>query len=134
MRVPRPFLLTLSSLLCLVHVSVSLSSVAERSQLARSRLHEALSSPSGKLTLSPELIIDDPDDPTAILLQTSEIQQVSEIIRNEQSKCCLHFCKFHSSTNISYRTRKGARKLSWSSSSSILRRRGLFRGRFGTTK
>jgi hypothetical protein len=85
MRVTTPLLLTLSSLLCHVQVSVSLSSVAERSQLARSRLHEALASPSGKLTLSPELIIDDPDDPTAILLQTSEIQKVSEIIRTSKA-------------------------------------------------
>lgn len=82
MRLPtRSFLLSLLSLLCLIYVSVSLGSAAERSQIARSRLQEALSSPSGKLTLSPELIIPDPDDPTGILLLTSEIHTVSETIR-----------------------------------------------------
>lgn len=66
---------------CLVDSCFSLSSVADRSQLARSRLQEALSSPSGKLTLSPEIIIPDPTEPTAILLQTSAIQALSETIR-----------------------------------------------------
>lgn len=89
------FLLTLLSLFCLVHVSFSLSSATERSQLARSRLQEALSSPSGKLTLSPELIIEDPDDPTAILLQTSEIQAVSETIRTSKANAAY----LHGSTN-----------------------------------
>jgi hypothetical protein len=76
---------TLASLLlvsCLVNTSFSLSSVADRSQLARSRLQEALSSPSGKLTLSPEIIIPDPTEPTAILLQTSAIQALSETVRS----------------------------------------------------
>ena len=79
------FLLVLLSVACFLHGSFGLSSVAERSQLARSRLHEALSSPSGKLTLSPELIIPEPTDPTAILLQTSAIQTLSATIRESKA-------------------------------------------------
>jgi hypothetical protein len=69
---------------CLLHASLAFS-IADRSQLARSRLHEALSSPSGKLTLSPELVIPDPTDPTAILLQSSIIQSMSTSLRNSKT-------------------------------------------------
>lgn len=57
--------------------------VSEKAQLARGRLFEALSSPSGKLTLSPELVIPEPTEATAILLQASEVQTCSEKIRTE---------------------------------------------------
>jgi hypothetical protein len=48
---------------------------------SRTRLSQAISSPSGKLTLSPELIIPDPADMTAILLQNNAIQTMSAQIR-----------------------------------------------------
>lgn len=51
--------------------------------MARSRLLEALLSPSGKLTLSPEIVIPDPSDPTAILLQSSLITTMSEKMRTQ---------------------------------------------------
>lgn len=54
--------------------------------MAKSRLSEALLSPSGKLTLSPEIVIPEPSDPTAFLLQTSAIQKLSERMRLE-AKC-----------------------------------------------
>mmetsp|Transcript_32005 Transcript_32005/g.35852 ORF Transcript_32005/g.35852 Transcript_32005/m.35852 type:complete len:386 (+) Transcript_32005:41-1198(+) len=72
-------------ILCLVVVrlprSFSLSSSSEVAQLTRARLTNALSSPSGKLTLSPEMFIPEPSNPTAILLQASAITQLSERIR-----------------------------------------------------
>jgi hypothetical protein len=48
---------------------------------SRRHLSQAFSSPSGKLTLSPELVIPEPTDMTAILLQSSAIQTVSARIR-----------------------------------------------------
>ena len=47
----------------------------------RSRLSQALSSPAGKLTLSPEVVIPDPSDMTAILLQTNAVQTMSAQVR-----------------------------------------------------
>jgi hypothetical protein len=55
--------------------------VSEKAQMTRGRLFEALSSPSGKLTLSPEIIIPEPSEITAILLQSSAITSMSEKIR-----------------------------------------------------
>lgn len=54
---------------------------AENAQSTRGRLSEALLSPSGKLTLSPEIMVPEPESPTAILLQSSAVQQLSEHIR-----------------------------------------------------
>jgi len=72
-------------ILCLIVVrlprSSSLSSLSEAAQLTRARLTNALSSPSGKLTLSPEMFIPEPINPTAILLQASAITQLSECLR-----------------------------------------------------
>jgi hypothetical protein len=56
--------------------------------LTRSRLAEALSSPSGKLTLSAELVIPEPASPTAILLQASQVKQLSETIRTKAKANC----------------------------------------------
>jgi len=61
--------------------SSSSTSTSEMAQLNRGRLLEALSSPSGKLTISPEIVIPEPTDPTAILLQASAIKTLSEKIR-----------------------------------------------------
>lgn len=43
------------------------------------------SSPSGKLTYSPELVIPEPQDPTAILLLSNSIQLLSQRIRSAQA-------------------------------------------------
>lgn len=61
--------------------AVSALVISERAQTARGRLLQALSSPSGKLTLSPEIVIPDPSDPTAVLLQSSLITALSTKIR-----------------------------------------------------
>ena len=55
--------------------------VSEASRLARGRLHESLASPSGKLTLSPEIVVPEPKDATSILLQSSALTGLSEKIR-----------------------------------------------------
>jgi len=52
-----------------------------RAQTARSRLAEALKSPSKKLTIHPELVLPEPSDPTALLLRASEVTKMSEMIR-----------------------------------------------------
>ena len=62
--------------------SLSSSTSSEAAQLTRARLTQALSSPSGKLTLSPEMFIPEPSNPTAILLQASAITQLSERVRS----------------------------------------------------
>lgn len=59
---------------------VSLS--AEVAQFNRAQIQQALSSPSGKLTFSPEILVPEPRDPTAILLQGPAITQLSTNIRN----------------------------------------------------
>lgn len=64
-------------------LSSSSSSFSEVAELNRLRLANALSSPSGKLTLSPEMFITEATNPTAILLQTSLINQLSERVRVE---------------------------------------------------
>ena len=56
-------------------------SVPEASRLARGRLHEGLASPSGKLTLSPEIVVPEPKDATSILLQANALSNLSEKIR-----------------------------------------------------
>lgn len=73
---------SIASLLAFLPVASTLV-VSERAQTARGRLFEALSSPSGKLTLCPEIVIPDPSDPTAILLQASLIMNMSTKIRTQ---------------------------------------------------
>jgi hypothetical protein len=55
--------------------------VSDAARVARGRLFETLASPSGKLTLSPEIIIPEPTDPTSILLQSSAITSLSGMLR-----------------------------------------------------
>lgn len=52
-------------------------------EITRSRLAQALSSPSGKLTLSPEIVIPEPSNPTAILLQATSVTSLSNKIRTK---------------------------------------------------
>lgn len=61
--------------------SFSMTMGGEKAILAHNRLREALVSPSGKITLSPEVLIPEPTDPTLLLLQGSEIQKLSRKIR-----------------------------------------------------
>jgi hypothetical protein len=70
---------------CVLFLSLTTSFALtfEAAQLTRSRLAEAFSSPSGKLTLSPEIIIEDPINPTAILLQSSAVSTLSETLRTK---------------------------------------------------
>eukprot|EP00547_Thalassionema_nitzschioides_P017878 CAMPEP_0194241278 /NCGR_PEP_ID=MMETSP0158-20130606/7191_1 /TAXON_ID=33649 /ORGANISM="Thalassionema nitzschioides, Strain L26-B" /LENGTH=322 /DNA_ID=CAMNT_0038976135 /DNA_START=93 /DNA_END=1061 /DNA_ORIENTATION=- len=50
-------------------------------EIYRSRMHQSLKSLSGKVTLSPEIDIIEPTDPTALLLQTSAVRKLSDQIR-----------------------------------------------------
>jgi hypothetical protein len=52
------------------------------SRLRQQLLLEALSPPSGKLSISPELSIQESTDPTAILLQSNAIKVLSERLRS----------------------------------------------------
>ena len=56
-------------------------SATSMADLNKGRLKESLSSNSGKLTLSPELVIPDPTDPTALLLLASELEKMSLQLR-----------------------------------------------------
>jgi len=64
------------------HVSAfSATQQSEAASLARLILQQSLSSPSGKLTFSPEIAIPEPTDPTALLLQATEVTKLSEKVR-----------------------------------------------------
>lgn len=65
------------------NVANGFSISAELAQMTRGRLFEALYSPSGKLTFSPEVIIPEPSDPTALLLQSTEVIKISEKLRSK---------------------------------------------------
>jgi hypothetical protein len=71
----------LSLTLLLLPVAATFALVSEQAGLTRGRLFGAFSSPSGKLTLAPELVIPDPTDFTAILLQADAVQTLSSRIR-----------------------------------------------------
>ncbi|VEU41984.1 unnamed protein product [Pseudo-nitzschia multistriata] len=60
----------------------SMSLSAEVAQFNRAQIQQALSSPSGKLTFSPEIVVPEARDPTAILLQGPAITQLSTNIRS----------------------------------------------------
>mmetsp|Transcript_9011 Transcript_9011/g.12459 ORF Transcript_9011/g.12459 Transcript_9011/m.12459 type:complete len:393 (-) Transcript_9011:80-1258(-) len=83
MRISTPSSFLLLLLSSLPHQITPFSATApENLSIIRSRLKEALYSPSGKLTFSPELIIPEPTDPTALLLKNSEVIKLSERIRS----------------------------------------------------
>jgi len=84
MKICVPLFRAICSLLVLFPMNTfSLSSPSEAAQLTRARLQQALSSPSGKLTLSPEIFVPEPNNPTAILLQGPAITQLSKKIRDK---------------------------------------------------
>ena len=58
------------------------SSASDTANLAKGRLQEALSSIAKKTTISPEIIIPEPSDPTALLLQSTEVTKLSHGIRS----------------------------------------------------
>jgi hypothetical protein len=53
----------------------------DKNSNSRATILQALSSPSGKLTIAPEIVIPDPSDPTAILLQTNAVTTLSARVR-----------------------------------------------------
>lgn len=72
--------------LFLVFITFLPSSVTSFSaEVSRSRLIEAFSSPSGKLTYSPEIVIPEPKDPTAMLLLNNAVQNLSGKIRKSKA-------------------------------------------------
>lgn len=76
---------TLSILLGIHHAVTIVHSLSivesPRAQTARSRLTEAFRSASKKLTLHPELVLPEPSDPTALLLRSTEVTQLSQTMR-----------------------------------------------------
>ncbi|KAG7340761.1 hypothetical protein IV203_024304 [Nitzschia inconspicua] len=80
---PTLSLLPSSLLLFTLPYHCTTALTANAAQVTRSRLAEAFASPSGKLTLSPEIIIEDPINPTAILLQSSAVSSLSETLRTK---------------------------------------------------
>ena len=69
----------------LVISSTSVSGFSADADLTRGRLSQAFSSPSGKLTFSPEIVIPEPQDPTALLLLSNAVQTLSGRIRECKS-------------------------------------------------
>lgn len=64
------------------HVSAfSAAAQSEAATMAKLILQQSLSSPSGKLTFSPEIVIPEPTDPTALLLQATEVTKLSQKVR-----------------------------------------------------
>lgn len=78
---------TILSLLLIYHdvpMVHSLSTTeSPRAQMARSRLSEAFRTPSKKLSFHPELILPEPIDPTALLLRSTEVSKLSQIMRTK---------------------------------------------------
>jgi hypothetical protein len=58
-------------------------STPDIANLAKSRLQESLSSLAKKTTLSPEIIIPEPSDPTALLLQATDVSKLSQGLRSK---------------------------------------------------
>lgn len=80
----------------------SLSSSSEAARLARGRLQESLASIANKITLSPEIIVPEPSDPTALLLQSTEVTKLSSTLRSAKGNAVFmagsvnslrYFCK-----------------------------------------
>jgi len=61
----------------------ALSSSVETANMAKLELQQSLSSIANKMTLSPEIIIPEPTDPTALLLQSTEVTKMSTSVRTK---------------------------------------------------
>lgn len=82
MRISNSLLFQVISL-CVLEPLVNALSAAPSEAANRnfSILQQSLSSIANKLTLSPEIIIPEPTDPTALLLQATEVTKLSNAIR-----------------------------------------------------
>jgi hypothetical protein len=71
--------------LCCILSPTNALSVTEspRAEIARLRLADAFRSPSGKITLHPELVLPEPSDPTALLLRSTEVTKLSTVMRTK---------------------------------------------------
>eukprot|EP00562_Extubocellulus_spinifer_P004360 CAMPEP_0178523472 /NCGR_PEP_ID=MMETSP0696-20121128/29109_1 /TAXON_ID=265572 /ORGANISM="Extubocellulus spinifer, Strain CCMP396" /LENGTH=92 /DNA_ID=CAMNT_0020154705 /DNA_START=28 /DNA_END=303 /DNA_ORIENTATION=- len=71
-------------------MAFSSSPRSEAAATAKLILHQSLSSPSGKkLTYTPELSIPEPSDPTALLLQSTEVGKLSQQLRDVAKANCV---------------------------------------------
>jgi len=70
---------------CILFSQIAALSITEspRAEIARLRLADAFRSPSGKITLHPELILPEPSDPTALLLRSTEVTKLSTVLRTK---------------------------------------------------
>ena len=88
----RPAVLTFLLLFSTFPLS-SWSLVSEStSRQQRNRLAQAFSSPSGKLTFSPEVVVPEPTDPTAILLQSNAVTTLSQRLRTGKANVAFLQC------------------------------------------
>lgn len=71
---------TLLTILVLFPIATSVHAFS--AEISRNKLAAAFASPSGKLTLSAELVIPEPKDATSILLLSNAVQILSERIRS----------------------------------------------------
>ena len=72
-------------LICLLNPNSvhALSVESPKAEIARLRLSESFRSPSGKITLHPELVLPEPSDPTALLLRATEVTKLSTAMRTK---------------------------------------------------
>ena len=72
-------------LLCCFISHTNALSITEspRAEIARLRLADAFRSPSGKITLHPEVVLPEPSDPTALLLRSTEVTKLSTVMRTK---------------------------------------------------
>jgi len=75
--------ITLQAILVIALQPIANALSAEVASRNRSILQQSLSSIANKLTLSPEIIIPEPTDPTALLLQSTEVTNMSNSIRTK---------------------------------------------------
>ena len=75
--------ITLQALIVIALNPVANALSAEVASRNRSILQSSLASIANKLTLSPEIIIPEPTDPTALLLQSTEVSKMSSAIRTK---------------------------------------------------
>jgi hypothetical protein len=83
MRVQQQVLLFAIAAIALKAADALSLSTPEAANLAKGRLQESLSSPAKKMTISPEIIIPEPSDPTALLLQSTEVTKLSDTLRSK---------------------------------------------------
>lgn len=80
----KRLILSKVALSCIVSQTYALSiTESPRAEMARLRLADAFRSPSGKITLHPELVLPEPSDPTALLLRSTEIAKLSTTMRTK---------------------------------------------------